>query len=64
MSTSNLGIQRSASDANLERFTCSKSYKKSHLHHHIPNNVKKGYNHSKESDSSNTGESISTKVRR
>ena len=60
MSMSNLGIQRSASDANLERFTSSKSYKKSHLH--LPNNIKKSHSYSKESDSSNTGDSIGGKV--
>jgi hypothetical protein len=63
MSMNSLGIQRSASDANLERFTNSKSYKKSHLHLHIPNNIKKSHNYSKESDSSNTGDSINGKVR-
>ncbi|CAB4004207.1 eukaryotic translation initiation factor 2-alpha kinase 1-like [Paramuricea clavata] len=61
MSMNSLGIQRSASDANLERFTNSKSYKKSHLHLHIPNNIKKSHNYSKESDSSNTGDSINGK---
>ncbi|XP_028410003.1 eukaryotic translation initiation factor 2-alpha kinase 1-like [Dendronephthya gigantea] len=58
MSMNSLGIQRSASDANLERFTASKSYKNSHLH--VPNNIKKN-TFSKGSDSSNTGDSISSK---
>ena len=61
MSVNSLGIQRSASDANLERFSTSKAYKNSHLH---PNNIKKTHNYSKTSDSSNTGDSISGKVRR
>ena len=61
MSVSGLGIQRSASDANLERFTSSKAYKNSHLH---PNKIKKTHNYSKTPDSSNTGDSISGKVGR
>lgn len=62
MSVNSLGIQRSASDANLERCD-SKSYKQSHLHLHIPKGVKKSPTlYSKESDGSSTSDSIGGKV--